>query len=149
MKKIFLSLPMSGRSDEEIRAQIEEMKAEFLLKNPFDEGEEIVFVDNFENDIDPSSCIDIKTEPLLYLGEAIRKLAYCDGLYIGEGSIKARGCGCERGIAYAYGIPCYILFEQRIVDMDKHCWKPKLHSSGSYIDLRKRVEEEMNEEKKN
>ena len=42
MKRIFLSLPMSGRSDEEINAQIEEMKAEFLLHNPLDKGEEIV-----------------------------------------------------------------------------------------------------------
>lgn len=107
-KKIFLSLPMSGRSDEAIVAQIEEMKAEFLLKNPFDKGEEIEFVDNLENDIDPSSCIDVKTEPLLYLGEAIRKLAYCDGVYFGNGWAAARGCQIEREIAYTYGIALYI-----------------------------------------
>lgn len=108
MKKIFLSLPMSGRSDEEIQAQIEEMKAEFLLKNPFCEGEEIVFVDNLENDIDPSRCIDVKTEPLLYLGEAIRKLAYCDGVYFGKGWSKARGCMIEMEVCVKYGIPRFI-----------------------------------------
>lgn len=122
MKKIFLSLPMNGRSDKEISDQIEEMKAKFLLKNPFGEGEEIVFVDNLENDIDPSRCIDVKTEPLLYLGEAIRKLAYCDGVYFGRGWTTARGCQIEREVAYTYDIPCYIFhpFEGKIVDMDRH-----------------------------
>lgn len=108
MKKIFLSLPMSGRSDEEIEAQIEEMKAMFLLKNPFDKGEEIVFVDDLENDIDPSSCIDVKTESLLYLGEAIRKLAYCDGVYFGKGWSKARGCLIEMETCVKYDIPYFI-----------------------------------------
>lgn len=105
MKRVFLSLPMSGRSDEDIQAQIEEMKAKFLLANPFDNGEEIVFVDNLENDIDPSSCIDVKTEPLLYLGEAIRKLAYCDCAYFGKGWSKARGCIVELEACGKYNIP--------------------------------------------
>lgn len=108
MKHIFLSLPMSGRSDEEIKAQIEEMKAIFLLKNPFDKGEEIEFVDNLENDIDPSRCVDVKTEPLLYLGEAIRKLAYCDGAYFGKGWSKARGCFIEMAVCAKYDIPYFI-----------------------------------------
>lgn len=146
MKKIFLSLPMSGRSDEEIRAQIEEMKAEFLLKNPFDDGEEIKFVDNF--DFNPHEGVlgltskFVKTEPLLYLGNAIQKMAYVDGVYFGSGWTNARGCQIEREVAYTYSIPCYIFhpFEQKVIDMDKHCWKAKLHSSGCYIDLKERVE---------
>lgn len=108
MKRIFLSLPMSGRSDKEICDQIEEMKARFLLKNPFEKGEEIEFVDNLENDIDPSRCIDVKTEPLLYLGEAIRKLAYCDAAYFGKGWSKARGCLIEMEICVKYDIPYFI-----------------------------------------
>lgn len=115
MKKIFLSLPMNGRSDEEIRAQIEEMKAEFLLKNPFDNGEEIMFVDNLENDIDPSRCVDVKTEPLLYLGEAIRKLAYCDGVYFGRGWSKARGCLIEMQTCVKYDILYFINSNSNVV----------------------------------
>lgn len=109
MKRIFLSLPMSGRSDEEIMTQIEEMKAKFLLKNPLDKGEEIVFVDNLENDIDPSRCVDVKTEPLLYLGEAIRKLAYCDGVLFAEDFTLARGCLVEEIVAKRYGIDTYYI----------------------------------------
>lgn len=115
MKKIFLSLPMSGRSDEDIQAQILEMKAEFLLKNPFYKGEQIVFVDNLENDIDPSRCVDVKTAPLLYLGEAIRKLAYCDGVYFGNGWSKARGCLIEMEVCVKYDIPRFINRRDNVV----------------------------------
>ena len=109
MKRIFLSLPMSGRSDEEIMAQIEEMKAMFLLKNPLDKGEEIEFVHNLENDINPIRYIDVKTEPLLYLGEAIRKLAYCDAVYFAKGWKSVRGCIIEWQTCAKYGIPRYIM----------------------------------------
>lgn len=113
MKKIFLSLPMSGRTDEEIKAQIEEMKAEFLLKNPFDKGEEIIFVDNFEemevvtNTFDPFEG-ERKTEVLYYLGRAINKLGYCDGVYFGKGWARARGCIIEWETCMKYKIPRYI-----------------------------------------
>lgn len=107
MKKIFLSLPMSGRTDEEIKAQIEEMKAEFLLKNPFANGEEIEFVHNLENDVDPDGCIDLKNEPLLYLSEAIRKLAFCDGAYFGHDWRLARGCIIEFQACWYYNIRRY------------------------------------------
>lgn len=127
MKKIFLSLPMSGRSDEEIMAQIEEMKAEFLLKNPFDDGEEIEFTHNFKEmeveaiTFDPFEG-ERKIPALYYLGRAINKMAYCDGVYFGKGWSNARGCQIEREVAYTYGIPCYIFhsFEQKVVDMDRH-----------------------------
>lgn len=109
MKRIFLSLPMSGRSDKEIMEQINKMKSEFLLQNPFDKGEEIEFVDNLENDIDPSRCIDVKTEPLLYLGEAIRKLAYCDGVYFGKGWSEARGCLIELDVCHRYNILTFVM----------------------------------------
>lgn len=127
MKKIFLSLPMSGRTDEEINAQIEEMKAEFLLKNPFDKGEKIIFVHNFKEmeveaiTFDPFEG-ERKIPALYYLGRAINKMAYCDGVYLGRGWTTARGCQIEREVAYTYDIPCYIFHpvELRIVDMDRH-----------------------------
>lgn len=113
MKKIFLSLPMSGRTDEEIKEQINKMKSEFLLKNPFDKGEEIGFVHNFQemeveiNTFDPLFG-ERKTPALYYLGRAINKMAYCDGVYFGYGWSKARGCLIEREVAYSYDIPSYI-----------------------------------------
>lgn len=114
MKKIFLSPPMSGRSNEEIKAQIEEMKTDFLLKNPFDKGEEIKFVDNFGYDPfeDPSMTLVspkyVRTNPLLYLGKAIQRMAFCDGVYFGKGWSKARGCLIEMEICVKYDIPYFI-----------------------------------------
>lgn len=113
MKKIFLSLPMSGRSDEEIRTQIEEMKAEFLLKNPLDNGDEIVFVHNFkEMEVVTNTFVPFegerKTPALYYLGRAINKMAYCDGVYFGKGWSNARGCLIEMETCVKYDIPYFI-----------------------------------------
>lgn len=113
MKRIFLSLPMSGRSDEEIKAQIEEMKAKFLLKNPLDKGEKIVFDHNFkEMEVVTNTFVPFegerKTPALYYLGRAINKMSFCDGVYFGKGWSKARGCLIEMEACVKYGIPYFI-----------------------------------------
>lgn len=111
MKRIFLSLPMSGRTDEEIKTQIEEMKAEFLSSS-FAKGEEIEFVHNFKemevntNTFDPFEG-ERKTPALYYLGRAINKMAYCDGAYFGDGWRGARGCVVESSVCAWYNIRRY------------------------------------------
>ena len=107
MKKIFLSLPMSGRGAKEIRAQIEEMKAEFLLKNPLEKGEEIIFVDNLG--YEPDFMPNCKNVDLAFLSGAVDKMAYCDGVYFGKGWTRARGCIIEWQTCMKYGIPRYIM----------------------------------------
>lgn len=120
--RVFLSLPMSGRSDEEIKAQINVMKAEFLLKNPFGNGKEIIFVHNFSekecvtNTFDPFFG-ERKTPALYYLGRAIHKMAYCDAVYVGDGFTKARGCMIEYRIAMDYQIPVYHNVEDLIKEV--------------------------------
>lgn len=110
MKRIFLSLPMSGRTEKEVRCQIEEMKAEFLLHNPFIRGEEIEFVDNY--DYVPLNYEhardDCKAEALLYLSAAIHDLAFCDGVYFGKGWNSSRGCIVEWQTCIEYDIPMFI-----------------------------------------
>ncbi len=110
--RVFLSLPMSGRGAKEIRAQIEEMKSEFLLKNPLEKGTEIIFVDNFDEMEVVTDTYDPlfgerKTPALHYLGRAINKMAYCDAVYFGKGYTKARGCMIEYQIAMDYCISAY------------------------------------------
>lgn len=101
--KIFLSLPMSGRTDKEIRDQIDEME-HMIIESGLFEGQEIEFVHNLDNDIDPKGCLDLKHEPLLYFGEAIRKMAFCDAMALGKGWNNARGCIIEHDIAIHYGL---------------------------------------------
>ena len=123
MKRIFLSLPLSGRTKEEIDADIARMKSLFLLNNPFDEGEEIQFVENSgmtKDDIDPVQLSNAVTPNLLYLGAAIMKMAICDAVYFGNGWTRAKGCQIEREVAYNYKIPSYI-FEsvtQKFINME-------------------------------
>lgn len=101
--KIFLSLPMSGRTDKEIRDQIDEME-HIIIESGVFEGEKIEFIHNLDNNIDPSGCLDLKHEPLLYLGEAIRKMAFCDAIALGKGWADAHGCLIEYNVARLYGL---------------------------------------------
>jgi hypothetical protein len=94
---------MSGRTDEEIRNQIDEMERIIIESGVF-KGQEIEFVHNLDNDIDPNGCLDLKHEPLLYLGEAIRKMAFCDAIVLGEGWNDSHGCTIEYSVATLYGL---------------------------------------------
>lgn len=106
MKRIFLSLPMSGRNDEEIEKQYYEMVEKFIDAKLFDD-EDIIFDWNF-NYTPEKNASPVITEPLLYLGEAIQKMAYCDGVYFGKGWSKARGCLIEMEVCVKYDIPYFI-----------------------------------------
>ena len=129
--KVFISIPMSGRSDKDVSAEIEQIKKIFMTyisdTNP---GETIEFVDNLDNDVDPSRCVDLVTEPLLYLGEAIRKMAFCDAVIFSPGHHKARGCKIEHEIALRYGLDYYHLY----TDYETKCriMMHKYTGNGSY-----------------
>ena len=119
MKRVFLSLPMSGRTDVEIEKQIEEMKR-WILKSKYYDDEAIIFVHNLECNPQGYGIVDdyeehginyrcvpaeCRQEPLLYLASAIKQMAYVDGVFFGNGWAKARGCCVERNVAISYHIP--------------------------------------------
>jgi hypothetical protein len=66
MKKIFVSVPMKGRTGEEIKASIQKMKkiAEIY------EGEELELIDSYIEDNPPKDS----KEAVWYLGESLKKL---------------------------------------------------------------------------
>lgn len=108
--KVFISIPMSGRADKDVSAEIEQIKKIFMMYISNTNPEETVeFVDNLDNDIDPSRCVDLVNEPLLYLGEAIRKMAFCDAVIFSPEWHKARGCKIEYTVALHYGLTYYKL----------------------------------------
>jgi hypothetical protein len=92
MKKVFISHPMNGLSDEQIkenRVLIEQKAIEKLGK--------VEFIDSFfEGD-------DLKL-PLQFLGESLKLLATADYAIFGEGWENARGCRIEYISAKEYGI---------------------------------------------
>lgn len=102
--KLFISVPMHGRSDEDIKNHIENIKK---AANRYFVNTEVEFVDNLENDFDPDRCVDLKHPRIGYLAEAIKKLAYCDGIIFGNEYDESPGCRCEYYIAEEYGLKIY------------------------------------------
>lgn len=112
--KIFLSTPMSGRTDEQIRNELSGMIATFLLKNSFPKETEFIFVDNFN--VGPKNMAEMErqakdkvTPPLVYLGEAIKKMADCDAVVFAEKYYESKGCTIEEQVAILYGITMYFI----------------------------------------
>ena len=99
MKKLFVSVPMKGREEKEIRVSIEKMKkiAEIY------EGEELELIDSYIEDNPPHD----NNQAIWYLGESLKKLATAD-VFIGISSAYDwNGCEIENDVARRYGIKCY------------------------------------------
>ena len=96
MKKLFISQPMNGKTDEEIKAEreIAIKKAEELI------GEEVEVIDSFFE----SAPHDAR--PLWFLGKSLELLSTADVAYFAKGWENARGCKIEHECAVQYGINC-------------------------------------------
>lgn len=94
MKKLFISQPMHGKTDEEILAVRKKAiaSAERCL------GEEVEVIDSFFR----SAPVDAK--PLWFLGKSLELLSTADVAYFAEGWEGARGCRIEHVCAVEYGI---------------------------------------------
>ena len=97
MKKLFISQPMRGLSDEQILKTREEIRER--VSQRVDEDVEII--DSFISDC-PSEIN--KQIPVWYLGKSIQLLSQADIAYFGGDWSNARGCKIEHSIAEAYGI---------------------------------------------
>lgn len=94
MKKLFISQPMDGKTDEEILREREE--AINIAKDIVGEEVEVLesFVDDFGSD----------KKPLHYLAKSLEYLAEADIAYFVPGWENARGCKLEHQCAVEYGI---------------------------------------------
>lgn len=108
MKKLFVSVPMKGRTKEEIKASIQKMKkiAEIY------EGEELELIDSYIEDNPPKDS----KEAVWYLGESLKKLAQAD-VFVGiDEAYDWNGCYIERDTAQRYGIKTYIASVRHVID---------------------------------
>lgn len=99
MKKLFVSVPTKGRTEEEIKASIQKMKkiAEVY------EGEELELIDSYVKDNPPKG----NHQSVWYLGKSLEKLSEAD-IFIGiENDFDWSGCYIERTTAHRYGIKSY------------------------------------------
>jgi hypothetical protein len=107
MKKLFISQPMRGLTDEQIlqAREIIRIKAEQQI------GEKVELIDSFISEY-PGEIN--KSIPVWYLGKSIQFLSQADIAYFGGDWFNARGCKIEHEIAKEYGI-------DRIEDMEGQC----------------------------
>ena len=118
MKKLFVSVPMKGRTEEEIKASIQKMKkiAEIY------EGEELELIDSYIEDNPPKDS----KEAVWYLGESLKKLAQAD-VFIGiDEAYNWNGCCIERETADKYGIKAYAIPVRYVID-DYNALLRRLH----------------------
>jgi hypothetical protein len=95
--KIFISQPMKGLSEKEIKSNRE--KAIKNIKSLY--GDDVEIIDSY---------IDDDEKPLFKLGKSIELLSTADIIYLCKGWNKARGCKIEYMCASDYDIK--IIFEE-------------------------------------
>lgn len=96
MKKLFISQPMNGKSDEEIKKE----RQEALLHVAEACGEEVELIDSFFENAPHNA------RPLWFLGKSLELLSTADVAYFVSGWENARGCRIEHECAVQYGIDC-------------------------------------------
>lgn len=94
MKKLFISQPMRGKTDEEILA--ERKKAIEIAERNLGEPAEVI--DSFFQNA-PADA-----RPLWFLGKSLELLSTADIAYFAKGWEDARGCRIENQCAIEYGI---------------------------------------------
>ena len=99
MKKLFVSVPMKGREEKEIRESIDKMKkiAEIY------EGEELELIDSYIEHNPPKDC----KQAVWYLGESLKKLSEADVFITIDNFWEWAGCQTERDVAERYCIKKY------------------------------------------
>ena len=97
MRKLFISMPMRGLTNEEIKKKMKENKklVEEIL------GEDLYLIDSvFDTNLGRSINM-----PVWYLGDSLKKLAQADIVFFADGWKDARGCKIEHEVAKQYNIP--------------------------------------------
>ena len=94
MKKLFISQPMRGKTDEEIKKE-REVAIEAAKKAL---GEDVEVIDSF------FEKAPVDASPLWFLGKSLQLLAKADIAYFAPGWEDARGCKIENICAKEYGI---------------------------------------------
>ena len=108
MKKLFVSVPMKGRTEEAIRNSIAKMKK---VAEAY-EGEELELIDSYIEDKPP---VDGKTS-VWYLAKSIEKLVDADVLITVSEAYMWSGCYIESEVAGRYGIKVYRVDEDIVLD---------------------------------
>lgn len=110
MKKLFISCPMKGRTEKNIRESMEKMHklAEIMF------GEELEVIPSYIEDSPPQDT----REAIWYLGRSIQFMSKAD-YFIGVEYSDFNGCSVERTVASRYGIKSYLI-DSRLIAPDMY-----------------------------
>lgn len=99
MKKLFISQPMRGKTDEEILKERNALiaEAEKIAR------EDLEVIDSFFTDA-PKNKDNIVTEPVWWLGKSLMKLSEADAVIFGDNWQNFNGCFIEHEVCERYGI---------------------------------------------
>lgn len=98
MKKLFISQPMKGKTNEEILA----VRAKAIESAERELGEKVEVIDSFFRDA------PVDASPLWYLAKSLELLSTADVAYFAKDWENARGCRIENTCAIEYGIELVI-----------------------------------------
>ena len=113
---VFISLPMSGLSEEQIQYNLSKARSYYLCRSerPLTE---VTFVDNLNCPQPPENpfpgYLPSPRMPIWYLSQALVKLSLADEVLFFPGWEKARGCIVERSVCTTYDIPMYDMEEKK------------------------------------
>ena len=113
---IFLSQPMSGLTDDQIRYNRNlgiNRLAQYMRNIPSHWPQEWKNPDNWH--VLANMNFEQLSHPLMYLGKDIAMMADAQLLFAIKGWEKARGCRVELKVAEEYGL--YIIYEDRVGDV--------------------------------
>lgn len=118
MKKLFISCPMRGRTEENIRNSMERMHK--MAEVYFDQ--ELEVIPTYIPERAPDTA---KNRRVWYLGESIKLMAEAD-YFIGiQYSEVFKGCQIENEVAHYYQIPRFqvdLAMMPDAVDVERHYW---------------------------
>ena len=111
MKKLFISCPMKGRTEDAIKESMKKMHK--IAEAVF--GEELEVIDSYI----PGNAPDAANRPVWYLGKSIQMMSEAD-YFIGiRGTYEFNGCDIEARVAVEYDIPMTLIHHEHVLqDME-------------------------------
>ena len=120
-KNIFISQPMTGKSEEEILATRQE--AIDKIHQLFDaDGEQVNIIDSYIDDATRNEFQgrmgDAINWDIYWLSQSLERLAMADMIWLCEGWEYYKGCNVELECAMQYGIS--IVYPEYIIEWGEH-----------------------------
>ena len=105
--KVFISVPMTGRTESEILEQIEKEKSKAFNHFHNDCDTKVIFLASYITEEDIKGNQD-RNNNIYLLAKSIEILSCANTIWMGENWQKSRGCQVEHKVAIEYGLMiCY------------------------------------------